>query len=260
MTDSLFTQAAEAAKVADTQPVASVSAEGTQVSSPDLNELVGEGRKYKTEADALASVPHAQTHIAQLEDENRKLAAALASANKVDALIDKLEEQGATAVPTEVVPPVVSEVAPETASGVTESQIVETVTRLRAEEVKAANYKLVEAALIKKYGTDGVSKQLIHIANTVGMQLPELQELAERAPEAFFKIADVQVTTSQAPQVAVPKNSQTAQAGGVAATGVQDFKYFESIRRSDSQRYWSPEVQNALHERASQLGAAFFTP
>ena len=52
--------------------------EGQQAQpEPDLSEWIGEGKKYKTQEDALKSVPHAQKHIQNLEESYSSLQAEL---------------------------------------------------------------------------------------------------------------------------------------------------------------------------------------
>lgn len=58
-------------EVDQTPPV--VTSPPPPVVPTELQELVGQGKKYATLDDAIKSVPHAQTHIAKLEQEAAQL-------------------------------------------------------------------------------------------------------------------------------------------------------------------------------------------
>ena len=58
---------------------------------PDVSEFVGEGKKYKSIEDALKSVPNAQRHITQIEEENARLKAEVASRQSVEEIFIEIK-------------------------------------------------------------------------------------------------------------------------------------------------------------------------
>ena len=58
-----------------------------------LEELVGEGKKYATPAEAIRALAHANHHISKLEGENATFRTQLEKAATVDDILSKLKQQ-----------------------------------------------------------------------------------------------------------------------------------------------------------------------
>ena len=63
-----------------------------------LEELVGEGKKYATPAEAVRALAHADNHISKLEGENADFRTKLEKAATVDDILGKLKQQSTETV------------------------------------------------------------------------------------------------------------------------------------------------------------------
>lgn len=182
----------------------------------EVNELVGEGKKYKSVEDALKSVPHAQTHIQRLEDEAKQLREELAKRRAAEDLLNEIKQATAPAQTTSGV-----EADPEVLS-----QIVEKVLEKKsAQQTAQQNAKTVTDKFTAVYG-DKAEQIYNDIANKTGMSLASLNALSMQSPSAVLKLAgldsnnvktggklqsDVVVppSTNQSPSTTIPRYATT---------------------------------------------------
>jgi len=258
MTDSLFQQAA-------TGGAAPAGSMDNQPSGNDsLQDLVGEGKKYATEQDALASIPHAQTHIAKLEAENARLAAEAAKGTTVNEMLDQLKARDAATGEQQAaagagIPAQAPAAAPSPAASAEDltTQVTEIVQKVRADEQAQANYAQFEAKLVEKYGANSAA-ELTALSNRVGMSLNDLQDLAQRSPTALLSMFP-QGTTQQAPVGAGQQGvAQVRQGNSADSSTERTFSHYEQIRKADPKAYWSAKTQQAIHADAQRLGEAFY--
>ncbi len=144
--------------------------------------------KFTGVAEALGSIPHAQTHISTIEAENATLKENLATATAAKELLAKqLGEKPAPAV------------------GMTPEQVAH-ITRQTMDDAalatsEAANVASVNAKFSELYGAKAID-QMNDIAKQAGMSVAAVKELAKTSPQAVFRLAGINVT---APAPVVPK-------------------------------------------------------
>lgn len=146
----------------------------------EVNELVGEGKKYKSVEEALKSVPHAQTHIQKLEDEARQLREELARRKTAEELLSEIKQvqvpQQQTIGSVEADPEVLSQIV---------EQVLEKKT---AQQQAQQNAKSVVEKFTAVYG-EKAEKVYNDVAKALGMSQQELNLLAMKSPSAVLKLA-----------------------------------------------------------------------
>lgn len=168
------------AEVAPTSEAAAVP----QTQQPSLPEevlaLVGTGKKYATTEDALRSVPHAQAHIARLEEEMRELRERAAQAKAIDDVYEALaaRQQGEQVVTAQA--PIVDE---RFIDAVLERKLEE---QKRAEE-KRANLSKVRESLTSKFG-EKAPEVFKKKAEELGINEGFLTDLAAKSPVAALEL------------------------------------------------------------------------
>ena len=115
---------------------------------PELVEFVGEGKKYRTAADALRSIPHAQTHIQKLENELKERNELLIKTKAMEDLLAEIKQQSQGQ--SSPVPPVQSET--HSAPVDIASEVEAVLTRKQAENVAKHNAQTVSDAFRHAYG------------------------------------------------------------------------------------------------------------
>jgi predicted nucleic acid-binding Zn-ribbon protein len=177
-----------------------------QTQQPSLPEevmaLVGTGKKYATPEDALRSVPHAQAHIARLEQEMQELRERAAQAKAIDDVYEALvsRQQGEQVATAQA--PIVDE---RFIDAVLERKLEE---QKRVEE-KRANLSKVRESLTAKFG-EKAPEAFKKKAEELGINEGFLTDLAAKSPAAALELfganAKEKVTT------AVPSGSINPQA------------------------------------------------
>lgn len=171
--------------------------------APEVAALVGEGRKYATVEAALASVPHAQQHIASLESENEQLKQQVADLQskleKAANLEDVVAKLSATQTPEE--PPI--------PQGLDEQGVLKLLEQREAQRLAQANQVAVTNALIAKYGDASKATEALQTkAQEFGVDFEYMKDLAAKSPKAVLSYFNVE----HKPQsVSVPHNPVPAQ-------------------------------------------------
>lgn len=197
MSDNIF-------EGATTPPVVEpVSAPASQV-PPELVELVGEGKKYRSVDDALKSVPHAQGHIQKLEEETKLLKEELAKRKAAEELLEELRVTGlpkGEGTPTQ--PPSVD---PEMISK-TVAQLLE---QREAQSTAKANLNKVVSSFTETFGDKAKAEEMYNkVATESGLSVAQLNQLAASSPEAVLRLAGLTKQKGAAPVAKVASSVNT---------------------------------------------------
>ena len=156
---------------------------------PEVAELVGEGKKYRTAADALKALPHAQSHIQKIEADNAALKAQLESSKAMEELLAEFKQQG-------VQPTGAQQGQPAASQPVDINQAVEAaLARKEAQNKAQANADAVIGAFTATFGAEGEAR-FIQTAQENGMTVATLNALAKTSPEAVLKLAGLKKGTA----------------------------------------------------------------
>lgn len=169
---------------------------------PEVAELVGEGKKYKTAQDALKSIPHAQTHIQRLEEELAMSKAEVAKARAVDELLEELRK------PPAHQPTAAQAVASQEPLDIN-SAVEAALARKEAQLTAKANAAAVIETFQKVYGEQSEA-QFIKLAQETGLSVPYLNNLAMTSPSAVLKLAGL--TKSAQPNIPHSSSSVNTEA------------------------------------------------
>lgn len=149
---------------------------------PEVQEFVGEGKKYKSLQDALKSIPHAQTHIQRLEQELTEAKTAAAKAIAMEELLEEINKSKVQPTPQ----------ATPASSGVQDvdldSVVEQALARKEAQKVAQANAQKVINAFQAKFGEQSEA-QFIKLAEENGLPISYLNTLAQTSPQAVLKLA-----------------------------------------------------------------------
>jgi len=143
-----------------------------------VKNLVGEGMKYRTPEEALQSIPHAQHHIENLEQEMANLREDLAKRKAVEDVLQEINK-----IPTDSV----------TEPQLTPEQLDELIdTRLATKEaqtVAKSNYSEVANKLTEVYGDKAKAEEVYgQKAKDLGLSVDYINSLAAQSPKAVFEL------------------------------------------------------------------------
>jgi hypothetical protein len=219
-----------------------------------LEELVGEGKKYK-DLEALArSRIFADEHIQNLEAEQQtlrddyiQLREEYNKALNLQELLDKLQQQQ---LPGDQIPQTPTD---DDRKPLTMDQIESLLEQRDVKKRENENFREVQNKLKETYGP-GYSQELRTLADSMGMSAEEVDAMARRNPKAFERLF---ITPKQTDSFDGPPSS-TRRSGTFAPTTVKrDWKYYEKMRKENRELYNSPKTQMQIIEDMKTLGADF---
>jgi YesN/AraC family two-component response regulator len=209
-----------------------------------VDQLVGEGKKFKTIDDLAKAKIEADAFIQRLQDENKGIREDLNSRVRAEELLETLESRLLEGTQTTDNNQNRSE-SPNTPD--INKLIEQTLTKREAEKSASTNLTTVRNELKKYFGDDYESKVKTR-TDALSLTDDELNELAKRSPAAFLKL--VGVTGGQQAPTYNPPTSTTQMPTTSVSTGQRNYKYYSDLRKADPSSYWKPETQLQLHKDA----------
>lgn len=216
-----------------------VASKGEQWNDP---EVIAKG---KVEAD---------DHITSLEQQLKDLREDLGKQDYSKQLLETLQQSKAqetspAAVVQEGTPPAVTPVESETI----ESLVAQALQKRETTATAESNLALANASMVETFGTEA-SATVQAKANELGMSLDSLRVLAAQSPAAFASLLG-SAPVSQAGSA--PRSSVNSEAA-FQSHGERDYAYYAALRKSDKERYYSPQVQREMLADRQKLGRERF--
>lgn len=245
------------------------NASSTSTSANPLEDLVGEGKKFKTPEDLARGKLESDQFIERLKGELAGLRTELNTRQTLEQLMDKMAQSGGS---TDNSNQTTNNQTSNTNGDGTQNKsfteddvmrIVESkLSEAEKTRVQNTNLSLVRNTLVEKYGNDYVSK-LKESASHLGVDENFLQDMAKNQPKAFLKLIDSEAA-SGGTNAQQSSNSLFAPPTGQSIRS--DFKptagrtkaFYDQLKAKNSSEYWSPAIQNQMHKDALSLGEKFF--
>lgn len=211
--------------------------------------LVGEGKKYKTQADLEKAYRHADAHIAKLTDELtdlRKQAKSEANDDRIDKLIEEIRKLNTNQAPR------TTETREDTTPALDEGKLKDlfkvAINENKEEETKVANRTEANRAAHEAWG-DNAPAKLREKAEMLGVGVDFLLSTAERSPRAFKEMVGLSSTkgsgaddnpAAQHQQHHVEQPNVDRKAEG----NETDWSYWQKQRRDNPTLYHSKAMQD----------------
>lgn len=221
-----------------------------------FEQLVGEGKKFKTPDDLAKAKLESDRFIEQLKSEAEEARKELRSRLSLEELSEQLLTR--TATPKPETPPLEANRSQDDKPAPVD--VKEEVQRLLREEKNSErvslNIKQTREALKERFGGD-YQATLRQIAEELNVSDKFLADAAAASPTAFLKLVD---------SVRAPDNNRpTSPPAGTVDTSRQfnqtvskNNAYFQKLRKEDPKAYFSKKVQKELYDEAMRQGSKFF--
>lgn len=225
-------------------------------------EFVGEGKKYKTEADAFRALAHAQRHIPivetkadQLREDYLKLKAELDSKATLEALVDKIEKSRQQ--PTNSEQPKANEGFQRPDPNELKSLVSQEVLAIENSRKQQQNYQLVEGKLKERYG-DNFSSVVKKQMDALGISDARLNEMARNEPQVLIRALglDAPVTPNRDFQ-APPRSSLRSDNFAPTTNQKRTWSFYQKMRKENPELYHSRQTNINMERDAVALGAEF---
>lgn len=229
-----------------------------------LEELVGEGKKFKTIEDLARGKVESDLFIQRLQAETQEMRSELTNRLNLEAFLDEmkqLQKQAPAVAPSPQDTPRNVDTEPkEIKAGMTpeevEQLLSERLKNERTKELQASNLATVKNRLVELYGNTYQNK-LKEVAESLGESPEYLNEVAKRNPTAFFRLLG-ETPAPDKKNYTPPRSQLNTETRGNVPSGERDNAFYEHLRATDPKRYYSREVQVQRHKDALRLGAKFF--
>ena len=172
----------------------------------EVTGLVGAGKKYASVEDALKALPHAQAHIARIEEENKALREKAAQAKAIEDVYEALTSRQNSGEPTTPVIPVLEET-------MLDSVLERKLQEKQAIELRNKNLSTVKDSLTGKFG-EKAAEVFGNKAKELGVNEAFLTDLAAKSPVAALELFGL-AKKEALPTTAAPGGSINTQALGV---------------------------------------------
>lgn len=235
--------------------------DGENTEQSILDELVGEGKKFKTVEDLAKGKLESDAFIEQLEGENKTVREKLAElegasgesatvADLIKAVRDADAKSGETSEVTNLTDEELAEKVRSIMHGESEAQ------------TRARNREQANQSVLEKVGGDEVAAKtyLEERARQLGLTVAALGELGERSPTAFAELMNSKLPVN-APSVSSIRgqNTQTEARNAEVIDGHHTKAYYDRLKKEiGPAKFWNdPKIQGAYYKDALALGDRF---
>lgn len=235
--------------------------ETTEQKSSLLEELVGEDKKYKTPEDLAKSRIEADQFIEKLKEENagmreelQGLQSKVEKSKTIDELMELVTKASSSTEESGNQPDAFSK---EDLEKLIEGKIHETKTQ----ETRANNRKQANEAVLERFGGDA-SKAAEFVrdrANTLGMEVGALKDMAETSPLAFKQLLGLSDKPASPQGGSVRSFQDKNSDANFNPGGERNSAYYSNLRKEMGARFWDPKVQQQMFEDRKRLGDRFFS-
>ena len=222
----------------------------------DLNDLVGEGRKYKTPDELAKAYANLERHARTLEGENADIRAQL----DVNANTPNPTDEGhngreqAPSGDNHDAPP---NKAPTSGKEVDfRSQIREEVQALNDAERQRNNVEAAASKMIEVYGDSAKANEaVVKRAGELGVSVDWLKDSAARSPAAFLATMGI---TSHGSSSSTPASHTEVNLNRQNTGNLRNFEYYDKIRKDNPKLYFSAATQTEMMNEARKQGSDFY--
>lgn len=206
------------------------------------DDLVGEGKKFKTVDDLARGKAEADAYIERLKNEKAEADRKLAEATNAEAELARLREQLAKQERPESAPTRPSQPDQKSIDAIVE----ESITRAETRRTQVQNVTEANRALVDHFSGDAAKAagEVARRATELGLTVDEVKGIAARSPSAFKRLilgdlpektVDVNLTKSTVSPSAVPVSGSGPKVG--------TNEYYKTMLKADPRRYMSPATQ-----------------
>lgn len=213
-----------------------------------LEELVGEGKKYKDEAALARAVMESQLHIKKIEAENAEQREQIQKQVTMEEVLDQVRQ--ISSENPKGTPPEEGMNKSETNPVDVEATVRQLLTQRETEQRRQANLRLVQEELGKRFG-GSAGAELKKKAAQLGMSDDQLTKLAEENPNILLELVGKREET---PSPTLPEGSVTTPSTGGL---VRNRKYYEEMKKNDPKKYFSDATRVQMMKDAVALKSKF---
>lgn len=225
-----------------------------------LEELVGDGRKFKTPEELAKGKYMSDVHISTLERINDELREDLlktreqaVAAERLQELLNKLEQNADL---TSRNTPSNEDKGPGVDLTQVESLVSSKLQEMKLSEKQEANRQLVEAKLTERFGSNYKSV-LKDQAKALELTDDEVNQMASNKPNLFLKTFGLD-TEPKVERFQTPVRSEVRSSNFAPNVQKRTLSYYQNLRKENPQLYFDRKIAVQMDQDAQALGKDFF--
>lgn len=222
-------------------------------------ELVGEGKKFKTVEDLARGKAEADLyieHFKRTQDELRadynRLRDEYNAGQSLKEFIDQMKTSQVSQ--NDNTPNVPEDKSAALDLNKIEELVQAKIQATKQQEKEEANFASVQAKLLEVYGPN-YAQTLKQQVSQLGLTSDFVNDLARKHPQVLFKTLGLDGQRSenfQAPPASASRSDPFA-----PAVNKRTWSYYEKMRKAEPSKYFDPKTQDQLFKDAATLGDAF---
>lgn len=170
---------------------------------------------------------------------------------KFEELVDRLQNPDNR----QVTPPNVNDTEkPQYDPKEMEALILSKINESKSLDIQTDNFKKVENKLRERYG-DNFASVLKDQQNTLRLSDDDINNLAKKSPEAFFRMMGLDQQTKESFQS--PPRSNQRNDSFAPKVQKRDWAYYQEMKKTNPRLYLDPKIAVQMHNDAIELGDAF---
>lgn len=217
-----------------------------------LTELVGDGKKFATIDDLAKGKWHSDTMIETLKAEIAVLKEQSANGANVKELLEELRKSQGNNAGNDGQPNVQSQNDPTPVN--VEELVLATLNKAKTNETIQSNKNKVIEKVTQVWGADA-GKELKKVAGVIGVSVEDLNDIAQKSPDAFFRLTGLDADRTPSSGTTVPTGSVRFESPN---SGKRDAKFYRDLKLRDPKLYADPKTKVQMHRDALELGEAYF--
>lgn len=225
-----------------------------------LDELVGEGKKFKSPEDLARGKAESDLYIRTLLRQKDELVADVTTLREkynaresLEDLADQLRTQMTTSPPQNT-PPGSEDSRPAFKPEELDSLVSNKIEQYNVQQKERNNFNTVQAKLKEIYGpnfANSLEKQI----NNLGLSIDDANALAKKSPSAFFKTFGLDEQKTGDGFQSPPRNQRSDTFA--PATQKRTWSYYQNLKRTNPTEWSNPKTQVQMHEDYIRLGKEF---
>jgi len=223
-----------------------------------MEQLVGEGKKFKDVESLAKGKLEADRHIEDITKTLNDLREEVKKEEYSKRLLEELQNKGTgTGTGTSAMGSNASNSAngntTQDASNI-EALVEQLMTKKEKTRTLEQNISVANEAVLSQFG-DKAAEVVKAKASELGMSVDRLKEIAAESPTAFLQLigAKTQVKTES---VTTPSSIRTETFSNTNSD--RTFEYYQKMRKESKSLYYSPKVQRMLMDDRLRLGEKFY--
>jgi hypothetical protein len=220
-----------------------------QNANSEYAQLVGEGKKFKDANSLAKSKLESDRFVQRLQEENAEMRREIEARANSEEIARKLaESRGADKPPAVDTTPIDNDLL--------DRAINDKLSEREKQQAFKNNYNEAQEFIIEKTGSPEAAMKLItDKAAALGVQKNWLQDMAMRTPKALYALLGL-VDQPSAPSKTGVSGDVNTEAQRIVNRNPRSAEgskaYFEDIRRTNPNKYWSAEVQSQIFKAAKE--------